>query len=197
VTQPSRVIALGLLAGLVMVACGEDKSSRPSAPAATKAPKAADAGAQPQGDASPPKVDFQEVEFAENERSRDPFRTFSETFVEEDRTRVQSQRAVVLDRYSIDELKLVGIVTRIHPAKAMLVDPTGKGHVIHRGQFVGRPEVVTGGVGGTTYEINWRVDNIRDGDIVLVREDPKNPDVPSMTRVIPLRPEGSIVVSGE
>jgi type IV pilus assembly protein PilP len=196
VTLPSRVIALALLTGLSSLACGEDKISRATVPA-EKAQKAADAGAQLQDDASPPKVDFQEVEFAENERSRDPFRSFSDTFVEEERTRVQSQRAVVLDRYSIDELKLVGIVTRIHPAKAMLVDPTGKGHVIHRGQFVGRPEVVTGGVRGTTYEINWRVDNIRDGDIVLVRADPKNPDVPSMTRVIPLRPQGSIVVSEE
>jgi hypothetical protein len=28
---------------------------------------------------------------------------------------------------------------------------------------------------------------------VLIREDPSNPDVPSATRVIPLRPEGSEV----
>jgi len=45
------------------------------------------------------------------------------------------------------------------------------------------------GASGTTYEINWRVDRIRPGDVVLVREDPSNPDVPSATRVIPLRPE--------
>jgi type IV pilus assembly protein PilP len=99
-----------------------------------------------------------------------------------------------LDQYNVDELKLIGIVTGIHPAKAMLVDPTGKGHVVQRGQYIGRPEVVQAGTGsGASYEINWRVDRIRDGDIVLVREDPKNPDVPSATRVIPLRPEGSVV----
>jgi hypothetical protein len=28
--------------------------------------------------------------------------------------------------------------------------------------------------------------------VVLVREDPQNPDVPSATKVIPLRPEGSV-----
>jgi type IV pilus assembly protein PilP len=33
------------------------------------------------------------------------------------------------------------------------------------------------------------VDRIRDTDIVLVREDPANPDVPTATRVIPLRPD--------
>ena len=76
-------------------------------------------------------------------------------------------------------------------AKAMLVDPTGKGFVIQRGQFVGRPDVVQGaGQAGGTYEINWRVDRIRPGDVVLVREDPSNPDVPSATRVRSLRSAG-------
>jgi type IV pilus assembly protein PilP len=81
----------------------------------------------------------------------------------------------------------VGIVSRIQPAKAMLVDPTGKGHVIKRGQFVGRAEIVQGGTSGADYEINWRVERVRDSDVVLVREDPANPDVPSATRVISLR----------
>jgi type IV pilus assembly protein PilP len=141
------------------------------------------------------KVDFQETAFAESERSRDPFRTFGDMVEAEERGQYRSQRAVVLDQYSIDELKLVGIVTRIQPPKAMLVDPTGRGHVIQRGQFVGRAEVVqAGGQSGATYEINWRVDRIREGDVVLVREDPHNPDVPSATRVLPLRPEGTIIL---
>jgi type IV pilus assembly protein PilP len=63
--------------------------------------------------------------------------------------------------------------------------------VVHRGDFVGRADVVqTGGSRGSTYELNWRLDRIRDGDVVLVREDPNNPDVPAATKVIPLRPEG-------
>lgn len=145
-------------------------------------------------EAGPPKLDFQEAEFAESDRSRDPFRSFAGVFVDEARTRSQNQREIILNQYGVDELRLVGIVTGIHPAKAMLVDPTGKGHVIQRGQFVGRPEVVSGGAGsGASYEITWRVDRIRDGDIVLIREDAKNPDVPSATRVIPLRPEGTVV----
>lgn len=70
----------------------------------------------------------------------------------------------------------------------MLVDPVGLGHVVTRGQFIGRAQVVqpSGGV-GAAYEVNWRVDRIRDGDLVLVRDDPSNPDVPSASRVIPLR----------
>jgi type IV pilus assembly protein PilP len=53
------------------------------------------------------------------------------------------------------------------------------------------------GTAGTVYEINWRVDRIRSSDIVLVREDPSNPDVPSATRVIPLRPEDEPNPNGE
>jgi type IV pilus assembly protein PilP len=147
-------------------------------------------------DAGPPKIDFQEAEFTESDRSRDPFRSNAGLFVEEVRGKVKSQREVVLDHYSLDELKLIAIVTRIEPAKAMLVDPTGKGHVVQRGQFVGRPEVVQStGSRPATYEINWRVDSIRDGDIVLVREDPANPDVPSATKIIPLRPEGQVAAT--
>jgi type IV pilus assembly protein PilP len=163
----------------------QGRPAAPRKPAAAAGVEVADAGA-----ALPPPVDFQEAEFGESERSRDPFRSYAQMFAAEARTGVRSQREVVLDQYSIDELRLIGIITRIHPAKAMLVDPTGVGHVVQRGQFVGRPEVVQAGtLGGTGQEINWRIDRIREGDVVLVREDPKNPDVPSATRVIPLRPE--------
>ena len=73
----------------------------------------------------------------------------------------------------------------------MVVDPRGHGHVIRRGQFIGRAEVVqTEAKSSKSYEINWRVDRIRDGDVVLVREDPKNPEIPSSTRVLVLHAEG-------
>ena len=158
------------------------------APASSATADGTDAGA-----ALPPKVEVQETDFSETERSRDPFRSFATNFVQETKSRVHSQRQVVLSQYALDELKLIGIVTRAEPAKAMLVDPTGKGFVIQRGQFVGRPDVVQGaGSSGTVYEINWRVDRIRPGDVVLIREDPQNPDVPSATRVIPLRPEENV-----
>lgn len=162
----------------------------------TQAPapvEVADAGASDAA-AGPPKIDFQEAEFSESEKSRDPFRSFATMFVAEARGKVKSQREVMLDQYSVDELKLVGLVTGIDVPKAMLVDPTGKGHVVQRGQFLGRAEVVQENTAtGRAYEINWRVDRIRDGDVVLIREDPQNRDVPSATKVIPLRPEGTVV----
>ena len=47
----------------------------------------------------------------------------------------------------------------------------------------------TGGTNGTDYQVNWRVDRVREGDIVLIREDPAQPNIPPATRVIPLHPE--------
>jgi len=135
------------------------------------------------------------IDFNDSTTMRDPFLSYAREFAEEAKKRVRSQRDVVLDQYGLDELKLAGLVTGIRPARAMLIDPTKKGHVVHEGQFVGRAEVVQGGASGADYEINWRVDRIRDSDIVLVREDPSNPDVPSATRVIPLRPDEVLAAS--
>ncbi len=202
----TRWLARSCLASLLLVGCGDDPpvkaSSAPSvASAKGKAGKLAAAGSA-SGAASanlppPPRMDVTEAEFAESERSRDPFRAFLEIFKDESKGGAKSQREVVLADYNIDELKLIGIVTRAEPAKAMLVDPQGTGHVVKRGQFIGRADIVqAAGRTGASYEINWRVDRIRDGDIVLIREDPANPDVPSATRVIPLRPEGAGASAG-
>ena len=194
--------AAGCIAGfcclsLAVAAC-QETAPQAAASAAARAPidrKAAvhpDAGAPPASASAPlPKIDIQEIEFGESERSRDPFRSYADVFVDEARSLAKSQREVVLGDYSIDELRLIGIVSGVPNPRAMLVDPQGRGYVVRRGQFVGRAEVVHGdSQGAPAYEVNWRVDRIRESDIVLVREDPKNPEVPSSTRVLPLHPEG-------
>jgi type IV pilus assembly protein PilP len=191
----STVVALAL----VLAGCGDEVGQdTPRAPPAS-ASGAAVGSAAPAA-ALPPgaqRREFPEADFTETERSRDPFRPYARKFAEEEKGRTKSQRQVVLAEFSVDELKLIGIVTRIAPARAMLVDPTGKGHVVRRGDFVGRADVVQlAGASGATYELNWRLDRIRDGDVVLVREDPNNPDVPAATKVIPLRPEGGVVTGG-
>ncbi|MFZ5889988.1 MAG: pilus assembly protein PilP [Myxococcota bacterium] len=182
----------------LLLACEDEVITSSDAPAegapAAAAPAAGAAAPASTAKAPPPKARIEESDFVESDRNRDPFRSFARAFVEENKGRMRSQREVVLADYSLDELKLIGIVTRMQPAKAMLVDPSGKGHVVQRGQFIGRADVVQGtGRSGSTYEVNWRVDSIRDGDVVLVRSDPANPDVPTATRVIPLRPEGTRV----
>jgi len=189
-----RRLALSTCVGALAVGCAaETTTSTASSASAARPPPPGVSGAAKPGEAPkaalPPVVEFQETDFSESERSRDPFRSFAKAFAEESRAKIKSQREVVLDQYSLDELKLVGIVTRVRPERALIIDPTGKGHIVTRGQFVGRAEIVQGGASGADYEINWRVERIRDGDIVLVRDDPKNPDVPSATRIIALRTE--------
>ncbi|MGC4091901.1 MAG: pilus assembly protein PilP [Polyangiaceae bacterium] len=191
----STVFWLGVGACL-LTACEDDviTSNDSPAPAESAAPAAAAPPASA-AKAAPPRARIEESDFVESDKNRDPFRSYARAFVEETRGgKNPTQHAVVLSDYSLDELKLIGIVTRMQPAKAMLVDPTGKGYVVQRGQFVGRADVVQStGRSGSTYEVNWRVDSIRDGDVVLVRSDPTNPDVPTATRVIPLRPEATRV----
>jgi type IV pilus assembly protein PilP len=189
---------LALLSFLTALGCSDPPIATPSAVrAGALAPAASASASASELLTPPPKVEVQETEFTESERSRDPFRSFAKSFGQESKAKVHSQREVILSQYALDELKLIGIVTRAEPARAMLVDPTGKGFVIQRGQFVGRADVVqAAGASGAVYEINWRVDRIRSGDVVLVREDPANPDVPSATRVIPLRPD-EVVTDGE
>lgn len=176
-------------ASLTLVACGDKTwTAPPPPPAAARGANAGDAGLPPTVTKT---VDFGENEFTESDRNRDPFRSYSSLFVDSKKgTSSGPQREVLLKQYSIDELKLVAIVTGGEYPRAMLVDPTSKGWIVKRGDWIGRADTVhTGGTNGSDYSLNWRVDRVRDGDIVLSREDPAQPGVPPATRVIPLHPE--------
>lgn len=184
--------ALGALA----LACEPDKviqsaNQGPGAgAAAAPPPPVVDAGASGPTSALP-KMEFSENDFAESDRNRDPFRTYLSILGPETKKVASVQREVILPQFSLDELKLVAIVTGGEYPRAMVVDPAGKGWVIKRGDWVGRPEVVhIGGANGTDYSINWRVERVRDGDIVFTREDPAQPGIPPANRVIALRAEG-------
>jgi type IV pilus assembly protein PilP len=200
--QIYRVAAASLaLFSLATVACSSDKgkpstNAAASSSAATGAPPVQRA-AQAAADAGPPPprtaaTEFSENDFVESDKSRDPFRNFAKLFVEQNSRPTRIQRDVLLPQYTIDELKLVAIVLSGDFPRAMFVDPTGKGWVIRRGDFIGRPDLVhVGGTNGTDYQLNWRVEKVRDGDVVLLREDPAQPSIPPATRVVSIRPEAT------
>jgi type IV pilus assembly protein PilP len=184
------VLSLALCVSLpAAVACGSSAptSAPPPPPVARTAPSAS-----PSASSLPPELkgpEYTENDFVESDRNRDPFRSF---LVQNQQVSKQAlnQRKVELAQYSIDELKLVAIVQGADQPRAMFVDPSGKGTVVYRGTFVCRPEVVhIGGSNGPEYQLNWRIDRIRDGDVVLIREDPAQPAIPPATRVVPLHPE--------
>jgi type IV pilus assembly protein PilP len=176
----------------MVAACGTTASTQNTPP-----PAASQRGAQAQAfaDAGLPvavkQSEYVENEFTESDRARDPFRSFAAMFVEDKgKPRQGPQISVLLGQYSIDELKLVAIQTGGDFPRAQLVDPTTKGWTVKKGDYIGRPDIVhVGGSNGADYQLNWRVDRIRDGDIVLTREDPAQPMVPPATRVLPLHPE--------
>lgn len=188
----AAVASLGL--GVALVGCSADKVLTAANTGSTeKAVPDAGAVAPVATLSAPPiaRMEFAENDFVESDRNRDPFRTFIATFAPPESKRVaQNQRAVILPQHSIDELKLVAIVTGGEYPRAMVVDPSGKGWVLKRGDYVGRPEIVhIGGANGADYQLNWRVDKVRDGDLVFLREDPAQPGIPPATRVVTLHPE--------
>jgi type IV pilus assembly protein PilP len=188
----SRAVLRGALlaAGLVpfaLLACGSapvshNTDTAPAAkPTATIAPSATKSGPE-----------YNESDFVENDRNRDPFRAYASLFVEGQKKTFDAQRKVLLSQYTLEELKLVAIVQGGDYPRAMVVDPRGKGSVLKRGDFVGRAETVhTGGTNGTDYQVNWRVDRVRDGDVVFIREDQAQPNIAPATRVVPLHPEAT------
>ena len=184
------VLLLGVGAGLALAACGDTPISQPPPPPppVRTPPAAASASAS----ALRPELkgpEYSENDFVESDRNRDPFRSFL-TQNQAVNKEFSAQRKVELAQYAIDELKLVAIVMGGDKPRAMFVDPSSKGTVVYKGTFICRPEVVhIGGSNGPEYQLNWRVDRIRDGDVVLIREDPAQPAIPPATRVIPLHPE--------
>lgn len=181
-----------------LLACGESappEKPKTASPAPAANANAAAPGAGADGGLVPstmPKTEFSENDFAENDRNRDPFRTYMSVLSpKETKDAIKGiQRLIILPDYSLDELHLVAIVMGGDYPRAMVVDPGGKGWVIKRGDWVGRPETVhVGGANGSDYALNWRVDKVRDGDIVFTREDPAQPGIPPASRVIQLRPD--------
>jgi type IV pilus assembly protein PilP len=146
-------------------------------------------------------AEYRDEDFVESESNRDPFRSYSQMFKIQP-TGQTVQRAVKMPTTSVDQIRLTAIISGVAQPRAMLVDPDGVGHVVARGDFICRPEVVqTGGAEGMPVTLNWRVDRIRPDQIVLTREDPSAPGRPPLTRVVPLyeeneRPRGEITETG-
>lgn len=191
---PAATLLAAVLAGCGGNAAKETaKPGMPPDPAAPppQAAAAHDAGAAPSPTAGMPplpKRDFQERDFTESDMSRDPFRGFATDLAAQSKRALIVQRKVLVDRYTLEELRLVGIIIA-SPSRALLLDPTGFGWIARVGDLVGKPELVhSGGPMGGDVPVNWHVDRIRQGDVVFMREDPSHPEIPPTTRVISLHP---------
>lgn len=118
-------------------------------PPATPTPAAGGEGAAGEGGDQ----DVAEIAYAYSPiGKRDPFRSLFDQLQREE----QSQQLTELQKFELDQLKLVAIVSRIATPYAMVEDPKGKGHTLTRGTLMGK---------------NWgRVAQINP-DCVVIREE--------------------------
>jgi type IV pilus assembly protein PilP len=181
-------VALCLSGPLVVIACADPPVYKSGGQQQAAVAPAASASASASASAQRP--DYTENDFVENENNRDPFHSYVVQTVPTGPKPLTRQIQVKLAEYAVDELKLAAIVQAGTGTRAMFMPPNGFGISVFRGDYVGRAEIVhIGGANGPEYQLNWRVDKIRDGDVVLIREDRAQPSIPPATRVILLHPE--------
>jgi type IV pilus assembly protein PilP len=156
--------------------------------AAAGAPAEGGAAAAPAAAPREP-VAYKDEDFVESVSNRDPFKIYTTQYRAD--LPEGAQRRVYMPTTAVEEMRLIAIVTGVAKPKAMLVDPVGVGHVVERGDYVGRPKVIQAS-GNVAMTLNWRVDRIRDNEVVLTQEDATDPTRIAMTKIIPLREEGEV-----
>lgn len=143
--------------------------------------------------AAAPKIEalvLKDDDFVESERHRDPFRSFNLNPKPHGGQEIamETQRAVVMPDTAVEDMKLIAVISGLARPKAMLTDAHNVGYVVQRGDYIGRAKVfqTTGSVAIT---LNWRVDRIRDNEVVLTREDPQEQGRPPLSRIISMPDE--------
>lgn len=198
------IVALMVVGPVSWIGCGEDEAPPPppaAAPPAEEAPASPRAAGKKKGDvdAEPtdlpplPVPDIQEKDFLESPTNRDPFRNFQDLFALKVTTNVptKNEKDVLVSKYALEELKIVGIVNGT-AARVLISDPTGLGWVLRVGDYVGKAEYIHGsGTGDNSTPVNWRLDRIRENDVVFIRESP-DPASPAATRVLSLRTQDEL-----
>jgi hypothetical protein len=131
------------------------------------------------------KLVLKDEDFLESERNRDPFRSYSLTpgAALGAEPVVDPQRPVVMPTTAVEEMKLIAVVLGLPRPKAMLTDGVGVGHVVQRGDYLGKAKMLQA-TGSVPMMLNWRVDRIRENEVVLTRQDPTDASNTPMSRII-------------
>jgi type IV pilus assembly protein PilP len=171
---------------LVGASCGEEvqQSGRGMSGTGTSTPHTGpSAGSQIQS------LALKDDDFVESERHRDPFRSFSfAARATNAEVAPDTQRLVIMPDTNVEEMKLIAVISGLDRPKAMLVDPRNVGYVVQRGDYIGKPKVFSS-TGSVAMTLNWRVDRIRENEVVLTRQDPSDLGRPPMSRIISMRDE--------
>ena len=189
IPRVARVIRLPLTVSVCLAcfACGDsvqqsDRGMGGSAPSA--AAKATTAPVKLEA------LAFKDDDFVESERHRDPFRSFAlgSRTKGGDQGVAENQRMVIMPETAVEDMKLIAVISGMTRPKAMLTDNKNVGYVVQRGDYVGRPKVFQS-TGSVAMTLNWRVERIRDNEVVLTRQDPAEQGRPPLSRIISMHDE--------
>jgi len=131
------------------------------------------------------KLVLRDEDFVESERNRDPFRGYALNAGKQGAPEpvIDPQRPVVMPETAVEEMRLIAVVLGLSRPKAMLTAPDGVGYVVQRGDYLGKPKVLQA-TGSVPMTLNWRVDRIREHEVVLTRQDPTDASHTPMSRII-------------
>jgi type IV pilus assembly PilP-like protein len=117
---------------------GAIKGGAPPAPAAAPAAPADPAAAMAGRLALLRRKTLRDDDFLDNdERNRDPFRSYLRLFTSKEGPKA-SRVPAILDKFALEELTLIGIVSGDATPRAMFRDPAGVGQTIKRGDYVSK-----------------------------------------------------------
>lgn len=190
------VSACVLALASVVVGCDDDEIGTASGRGmgGGEPPPAAAAPGAPGAAAAAEKKDtvlaFKDDDFVESERNRDPFRSYAQSASgpRADEEGATPQRRVIMPTTAVESMRLMAIISGMPRPKAMLIDAVGVGYVVERGDYVGRGKVLQS-TGNVQIVMHWRVDRIRENEVVLTRADATDPTRPPLTRIIAMREE--------
>jgi type IV pilus assembly protein PilP len=143
--------ATALAMALLLAGCGPDQPGepppRPPKPPATQ-PAGAVSALVPTLEQSKEtllaevrKRQLTNEDFVESENNRDPFRSYLATFAVQ--VVINKQHKIVLEKFALDELKLIAIVSSDGGSpRAMFVDPGGFGVTVVRGDHVSKADAL-------------------------------------------------------
>jgi Tfp pilus assembly protein PilP len=188
-----RRLAFVLVLGSGTAACGGDDIERSnvrgggSSSSSSESSASSSAGTDAAKKKEHEPLAMRDETFVESIRNRDPFKIYTKAVHSGELDRMIT-RTVKMPLTSVDEMRLIAIVTGMPKPKAMLVAPDGVGYTVERGDYVGRPKVIQA-TGSVAMQLNWRVERIRENEVVLTQQDPADPNRAALTKIIPLRDE--------
>src|SRR5688500_3225034 len=136
---PPKAPGLGAVKETLKEAAREAVGTVPGAPAAGATPPAGALASDPAARAAAlRRKTLRDLDFIDSDdANRDPFKSFMSLFVDKGTPRIR-QVPAVFDKFSMEELTLIAIVSGDAQPRAMFRDPSGLGQTLKRGDYISK-----------------------------------------------------------